>query len=242
MRTRSRTPGGGARSASAGSTRGSGGQLIVEGFAELSSWLAVRDRLGDEALLRLLSERQYDPRRGGTLENLSALDNLRDPSSRETIYDKGGYVALMLRQRLGADVFESAARQFIDRFRYKSATDRDLQSVFGEVAKADLDDFFGAWVRSDRELDLSLDAQDGGAAVRNYGKAPSPAQIDLWRFPPGGEPERQSIAVDGTTPVGNVERLVLDPSGSHRRHVPRQQRDAAATTTRAPWRARRAAI
>ncbi len=190
---------------------GSGGQLIVEGFAELSSWLAVQDRLGDEALLRLLSERQYDPRRGGTLENLSALDNLRDPSSRETIYDKGGYVALMLRQRLGADVFASAARQFIDRFRYKSATDRDLQSVFGEVAKADLDDFFGAWVRSDRELDLSLDAQDGGAAVRNYGKAPSPAQIDLWRFPPGGEPERQSIAVDGTTPVGNVERLVLDP-------------------------------
>jgi hypothetical protein len=190
---------------------GSGGRFVVDGFAELSSWLAVRDRLGDEALLRLLSERQYDPRRGGVLEALSAFDDLLDPAARESLRDKGGYVALMLRQRLGAGVFDSAARQLIERFRYKSATDRDLESVFGEVAKTDLDDFFAAWVRSDRELDLSLDAQDGEAAVHNYGKAPAPAQIDLWRFPPGGEPERQTSANGATTPVGNVERLVLDP-------------------------------
>lgn len=190
---------------------GTGGQWIVEGFAELSSWLVTRSELDERSFLRRLSESQYDPSRVGSLASFSALDNALDPSAAQAIYHKGAYVAYMLQQLVGEESFAAAARELLQRFRYRQITEAEVQSVFAEVSGKDLQDFFAKWVRSDATLDLSLDPQDGGAAVHNLGTAPPPQSPALWRFVPTEEPVRQTIEVDATTPLGNVERLVLDP-------------------------------
>jgi hypothetical protein len=192
---------------------GTGGQWITEGFAELSSWLVVRSELGESALLRLIEERAYDPGRDEALVRFSAIEAGLDPASREIIRGKGGHVALMLYERLGEDVFDDAAHDFIERFRYRTASAGDLQRSFEESAGQDLDEFFAAWVRGAGTLDLALDPENGGASARNYGTASPPSEIDLWRLPPSAEPERQRIAAGATTPLGNAERLVLDPLG-----------------------------
>jgi hypothetical protein len=142
---------------------------------------------------------------------MSAIDNTIDPNARPTIYNKGGYVAFMLHEAVGEDLFSAAARSLVDRFRYSQATDRDVEAIFSEVTQRDLSQFFARWVRSGEALDLSLDPREGGAVVRNHGTATVPAAIALWRFPPGMEPERQEVALENETPLGNVERLVLDP-------------------------------
>ncbi len=190
---------------------GTGGEWIVEGFAEFSSWWAVRKHFGEAALLRHLAERFYNPNTAGTLASMSAIDNAIDPSARETIYNKGGYVAFMLQQRLGEEGFGAAARQLLDHFRYQSVTDKDVEVTFAAMSGQDLGEFFSAWVRSDASTDLSLDPQDAGAAARDHRTGPAPGKIDLWRFPPNAEPERQITSLDAKTPVGNAESLVLDP-------------------------------
>jgi aminopeptidase len=190
---------------------GTGGQWIVEGFAELSSWLVTRQALDERSWLRRLSEKQYDPSRVGSLASLSVLDNALDPSAAQTIYHKGGYVAYMLRQLLGEKSFATSVRELLERFRHRQVTEAELQAVFAEVSGADLVEFFDKWVRSDATLDLSLDPQDGGAAVHNHGTAPPPQAPALWRFVPNEEPARQTIEIDAATPLGNTERLVLDP-------------------------------
>jgi hypothetical protein len=212
---------------------GSGSQWIAEGFATLSSWLVARATLGEAALQRALEQSFFDPARAGTLQSMTALDNAFDPATRETIYNKGGYAAYMLEQLVGEEAFLSAMRQIVDRFRLQRATLDDVQKVFAETAKTDLDPFWTAWLRSDATLDLSLDPKDGGVTVHNYGTAPAPAPVDLWRFVTNEEPVRQTIAPDGNTPVGNVERLVLDPSARgadmyrHNNVFPRRQNPRA---------------
>lgn len=189
----------------------SGSEWLVEGFAELSSWLVLRAELGESAFTRRLRERGYDPQRPTTVAALSPLDNAFDPAARAAIYHKGGYVALMLRELLGEEMFANAARQFIERFRHRQAGERDVEQVFGEVAQKDLSGFFAAWVRGDKEVDVALEPQDGGAVARNRGTAPLPAALDLWRFVAGEDVARQEIAGDAVAPLGNAERLVLDP-------------------------------
>ncbi len=192
---------------------GSGGQWIVEGFAEFSSWRAVREHLGESALLRALARNFFDPGRSGALVAMSVLDNGVDPASHATIYGKGGYVTFMLQQRLGEEAFDGAARQFLDQFRFRAATASDVEAVFSAASQQDLAPFFAAWVRGDESIDLALDPnlQEGAAAVRNHQTAPAPAELALWHFPPGSEPEKQTTAVGATTPIGNAERVVLDP-------------------------------
>ncbi|MGH7787246.1 MAG: M1 family metallopeptidase, partial [Candidatus Binatia bacterium] len=125
---------------------GTGGQWIVEGFAELSGWRAVRERLGEAALLRILAASGYDPDSTATLAAQSVLDNGLDREARPIIYDKGGYVAYMLEQRLGSEAFDAAARQFLEQFRHRGATDTDLETVFAASSQQDLAPFFTAWV------------------------------------------------------------------------------------------------
>jgi hypothetical protein len=190
---------------------GTGGPWIVEGFAELSSWLVTRTQLDDRSFLRRLSEKQFDPSRVGSLASLSLLDGALDPSAAQAIYHKGGYVAYMLEQLVGEEAFSASARELLERFRYRQVSEADAQKVFAEVSGKDLQEFFDKWIRSDAALDLSLDPQDGGAAAHNLGSAPPPQAPALWRFVPTEEPARQTIEIGATTPLGNVERLVLDP-------------------------------
>jgi len=190
----------------------SGSQWIVEGFAGWSTWWAVRQSFGDVAMFDQRRRAAFDPAAGEALNTPTVLDNRFDAAARATIYRKGAFVASMLQQRLGEEAFGAAAREFLERYRYVEATARDLQQVFSEVSGQNLDTFFADWVYSDARLDLSLEPREGSAVVANLqSAAPPTAEIALWRAPPGIQPEEQTVTMGGSTPIGNIERLLLDP-------------------------------
>ncbi|MDX2166543.1 MAG: M1 family aminopeptidase [Deltaproteobacteria bacterium] len=190
-------------------TPGSGGEWIVEGFAEYSAWRAVGEHFGEAALSRTLARSAFDPDDTGVLAAMSVIDNGLDPQARATIYAKGGYVTYMLAQALGGpEAFDAAAVAFLDAYRYRSAGDAELEKVFTEHSQNDLAPFFAAWVRSKAALDLALDPQDGNAAVRNLRDAPPPAGLALWKLPAG---EKLETAVGQSAPLGEGQRLIVDP-------------------------------
>ena len=192
-------------------TPGSGGEWLVEGFAEFSAWRAVGEHFGEAALVSALRRGFFDPDRAGVLAEMSVIDNGLDPNARATIYDKGGYVTYMLAEQLGGETFDAAARAFLERYRYRPAGDAELQAVFGETAQQDLEPFFATWVRSRAALDLALEPQDGNAAVRTLRDAPPPAALALWRFAPDGAIAREETAVGASPPLAAARRVVLDP-------------------------------
>ena len=194
---------------------GPGGEWIVEGLAEFSSLLATEAAYGPDALTRRLTGAFFDPARQAALSSMSVLDNaLNEATARDTIYRKGAYVAFMLRQVLGDEAYFAGLREFITRFRYRHATDHDLQEVLQETSGKDLDAFFADWVRSDRLADLSLDADGQGTlTVSNLGNAVVPGEIDLWTFPTGGgRPRRSTTRIGDTFSLPeDAESVVLDP-------------------------------
>ena len=190
---------------------GTGGEWIVEGMAEFSSLIAVREELGQAALVERLRSQFYDPTATGILMQASALDNGLDPNAHATIYNKGAYVTFMLARLMGEEAFFTAAREFIDKFRHQQAGCHDFETVLASHSEADLSGFFTAWVRSNVYLDLALDPQDGNAAAHNLGSAPAPVDAAVWRFQAAGEPDRETLVPGATTPLGSATRLVLDP-------------------------------
>lgn len=190
---------------------GTGGEWIVEGFAEFSSWLAVHDQLGEEAAVRARASDAFEPARAGVLAEMSVFDNGLDPSARPTIYYKGAFAVLALQRLVGEDDFFAAARELLQSHRHQLVTDQDVETTFAKFAKADATSFFADWVRGSAHVDLALEPEGDGASVRNLGAAPIAGQLDLWRFPPDGNPERQSVDLEARTPLGNVESLIVDP-------------------------------
>jgi hypothetical protein len=193
----------------------SGGEWIVEGFAEFSSLVAAEAEYGNGALTRRLASELFDPKLQATISDTSVLDNaLAGATARDTIYRKGAYVAFMLRHVLGDDVYFTALRQFIERFRYQHVGERDLQQTLQESSGTDLQPYFADWVRSTRLADLSLDANgQGDISVNNLGAAAIGGDIDLWTFAKsGGAPMRRTVHVgDRLSLPADAEYAVLDP-------------------------------
>ncbi len=194
---------------------GTGGEWIVEGLAEFSSLIATETEYGSEALLRRCRDEFFDPDRHGVIAQMSMLDNaIAEAASRDTIYRKGAYVALMLRQVLGDQAYYSGLRQFLERFRFHQATDRDLQQVLEESTGRNLEWYFADWVRSDHILDLSLDGDSNAdVMVHNLGAATAPADIDLWKFTPaeGGAPQHDTVHVGDRIVTAERASALLDP-------------------------------
>jgi Tol biopolymer transport system component len=194
---------------------GTGGEWIVEGFAEFSSLIATEAAYGRDALTRRLAGEFFDPARQGVVARMSVLDNaLNEASARDTIYRKGAYVAFMLRQVLGDETYFTALRRFLDRFRYQQATDDDLQQVLQETTQQDLIPYFTDWVHSNKLADLSLDGSSGSdLTVTNLGAAVIPGKLDLWTFKKsGGEPVHTTVQIGDKIPLdADADYAVLDP-------------------------------
>ena len=195
---------------------GTGGEWIVEGLAEFSSVVAAEAEYGAQALVRRRGEEFFDPDRHGVVAQMSVLDNaIAESTARDTIYRKGAYVAMMLRHQLGDDAYFSGLRQFLERFKFQQATDRDLQQVLQESTQQDLEPFFADWVRSDHLADLSLDADSHSeVTVSNLGSAGAAGDIELWTVgKASGEAPRQTTAHLGErmSVATEGEYVVLDP-------------------------------
>lgn len=184
-----------------------GGGWVVEGFAANAARRAVRERFGADAELRWRASRAFDPTVAGVLAEASWLD--WEIADATTLRDKAAWVVTMLQDRVGDEAFHAAARQILQRRASNTVTTADVREAF--AASGDVETFFDQWIGSVGQVDLSLDPRQGGAVLANHQTVDVPGEVDLWRVPPGGQPMEQKLAVGGTTPLGNAERLVVDP-------------------------------
>jgi aminopeptidase N len=62
------------------------------------------------------------------------------------VYSKGAAVLHMLRMRLGDEVFRRAAREYIERYKFKEVETDDFRRVLEDVSGLSLEQFFDQWV------------------------------------------------------------------------------------------------
>lgn len=194
---------------------GTGGQWIVEGLATTAAALATEARYGAPGLARVRRDNFFDPDRQDVIQRMSFLDNaLGIQTTRDTIYRKGGYVGLMLRDRLGQPVFTDALRQFVATHRYSQASESDVQGALETASGLDLSEFFGDWIRSDRLPDLALEPdRDGRLEVANRGRLPIEPEVEVVRVGADGTAETSLLKVGATLPaLASGDYAVVDPN------------------------------
>ncbi len=192
---------------------GAGGAWIVDGFAANAARQAVRKRFGAGAEFRWRMARMFDPKGSATLSQMSILeDELEDPG-RTRLRTKASLVASLLEATVGSADYLGAAKKYLATNRGGFVSTGTLREAFAAESGMDLKVFFDQWVDSVAEVDLSLDPNQGSALVANHQVAVVGPKVEMWRVPPGGQPVEQTIVVGGSTPVGNAERIVVDPRG-----------------------------
>ncbi len=124
---------------------------LDEGLTEYSTYFYYQDIYGRDTADAVLHNRWEIPVRYIRDRGLDAPIGLPEseytPQNYETIvYGKGALFFHTMRERLGDEVFLKALRTYLNTYRYRIASGRDLQQVFEDVSGEDLDDLFRTWV------------------------------------------------------------------------------------------------
>jgi aminopeptidase N len=104
-----------------------------------------------------------------------------------TAYTKPGLGLILLRNHIiGAERFDPAFRQYIDRWAYKHPTPADFFRSFEDGVGEDLSWFWRSWFYTTETLDQAVDsvASDSGSIasrifLRNVGAMPMPVELEL---------------------------------------------------------------
>jgi aminopeptidase N len=119
-----------------------------------------------EALTTFMADYTYKEREGSDAAREMRVSWLRDfaavPPGRDTPlaqftarthgtsqvvgYDKGAFLFLMLRDRIGAEGFDAALRLFWRDWRFRRASWADLRRAFEQSTQRDLSGFFAQWL------------------------------------------------------------------------------------------------
>ncbi len=124
---------------------------LDEGLTEYSTYFYYQDIYGQDVADAVLHNRWEIPVRYIRDRGLDAPIGLPEseytPQNYETIvYGKGALFFHTLRKRLGDDVFLDVLRTYLNTYRYRIATGRDLQHVIEHVSGDNVDDLFRTWV------------------------------------------------------------------------------------------------
>jgi aminopeptidase N len=122
----------------------------------------------------------------------------------EINYQKGGAVVHTLRETVGDEVFWRAINVYLNRHKFGSVETVDLQKVFEETSKKDLDWFFAQWVYGTGYPKLEVKT--------NYNRRTRTLTLDV----------RQTQKIEDLTPAAFVLPIEVDiqtPAGTRREKI-----------------------
>jgi len=174
---------------------------LNEGFATYSEVLYYESESGDSirsALMRDFASQYYDEngRRGSFA--------LYDPDYYwgATVYQKGAWILHMLRWTTGDSLFWRILSEYLETYRFASATTRDFIDIAEAVAGYDLEWFFDQWVYRPGHPELEIGWSASRLGNGNY-------QAGLYFEQKGGSLYHLPLEVEFITATGSIFDTVL---------------------------------
>ena len=116
---------------------------LNEGFATFAELLWVEDRYGSGAYREEVANRMEVARVAGYgPPGVPPADDLFNSS----VYQRGSFVLVALRDEIGDDLFFETLRTYLERFTDGAATTNDFISVAEEISGQDLTELFAIWL------------------------------------------------------------------------------------------------
>jgi aminopeptidase N len=123
---------------------------LNEGFATFMAAAYREERFGRDVYLKdvaAMRERYERVRANGHDRSLVFADwSTPSADDRTLVYQKGGYVLHLLRERLGDEIFWAGIRRYTTANFGQSVTSADFQRAMEQSSGQNLSDFFARWV------------------------------------------------------------------------------------------------
>ncbi len=118
---------------------------LQEGFATYYALLAEKEIFGDEYYYWQLYQ---------TAEQLKAMSDegkgeslLNPKASSLTFYQKGAWALHILRERIGDEVFKTAIKNYLEKYKFKNVSTDDFLNEVKAVSQADIETFEKDWLQ-----------------------------------------------------------------------------------------------
>ncbi len=95
-------------------------------------------------------------------------DWFREDLTSGLVYYKGMAVVRMMQYMFGDSLFDEAMRHYVDKWRYRHPTTRDLEQAVEEASGMKLDWFFNEWINSTKLCDYAIDALSSEPSAKGY--------------------------------------------------------------------------
>ncbi|MEC3964520.1 M1 family metallopeptidase [Flagellimonas halotolerans] len=119
---------------------------LHEGFATFYAYLAEKDIFGEDYYYWQLLET------ANALQRFSGDDGgeaLRNPNAGSlTFYEKGAWVLVMLRDRVGEGAFKKGVQNYLNKYAFKNVTIPNFIGEMEMVSNTDLEDFEKLWLEN----------------------------------------------------------------------------------------------
>lgn len=118
---------------------------LQEGFATYYALLAEKAVFGDDYYYKKLYDISLQLRNASKTDSIPILN---EKASTVSFYQKGAWVLFILREDLGAKVFQQAVKNYLKTFSFKNVTTEDFLNEIGKISKYDCDTFKKKWLEN----------------------------------------------------------------------------------------------
>jgi aminopeptidase N len=131
---------------------------LSEGFATYLTHIYIESKYGTDSLNKRMQKERQEVIDFVKAEKKAVVDSTKDYMSllNANSYQKGGWILHMLRRESGDSIFHAAVRKYYELYAGKNADTKDLQKVFENVSRKNLEQFFKQWLYTDENPKLQI--------------------------------------------------------------------------------------
>jgi aminopeptidase N len=131
---------------------------LSEGFATYLTHVYLESKYGTDSLHKRMQKERREVIDFVKAEKKPVVDTTKDYMSllNANSYQKGGWILHMLRRELGDSVFKKSVREYYANYAGKNADTKDLQKVFENVSRKNLEQFFKQWLYTGENPKLEI--------------------------------------------------------------------------------------
>jgi aminopeptidase N len=134
---------------------------LSEGFATYLTHLHIESKYGTDSLRKRMEKDRNEVLAFVRSAHRPVVDSTKDLMSllNDNSYQKGSWVLHMLRHQLGDSLFHASIRLYYQSYGGKNADTKDLQKIFEQVSRQNLETFFHQWLYLPENPSLKINWQ-----------------------------------------------------------------------------------
>ena len=159
---------------------------LQEGFATYYALLAERKLFGDDYFYNALYRNSLQLRNAAKTDTIPVMN---EKASSLSFYQKGAWALHVIRESIGADKFQKAVKNYLNKYKFKNVETDDFLAEIKKVSNFDTDNFKKTWLE-----DYVFPTEQANAVLKKSDFYRKLSEINSFKNTPFSE--KESLFID----------------------------------------------